>query len=282
MPSGVPNGRSSRSIEPARIASSRARGLCLPSGTPMKTCATPQRIAMIASVMKTAAVSPAATWPPRAAEVASDTAPTPSASVETPITATSAPQTTKRMETKSTCVFNLDERFLDGDAQVDADRSGLTRRHAEAAGSAVGDTRGHGDVEGVVEELFAEPGAARARFGPRLAAAAAARTGAAGRHRERQHAAGERFARRERQLGFEEIVRRRLAGKRGAHRVEHPLDHAPGRRKIDRDLVDETLVRHAPNIGAGPREVKIALRRFSCSLRVWRTRNARCAAARCR
>ena len=61
-------------------------------------------LAMTANVANAAAVRPAATWlPPRLAEVISDTAPTPSASVDTPTSGVSKPQTMKRTPTKSTC-----------------------------------------------------------------------------------------------------------------------------------------------------------------------------------
>ena len=106
-----------------------------------------------------------------------------------------------------------------------------------------------------MEQRFAGTGAAQARLGPRLAASAAARARAANRDDERQHAAVERLASRERKFGLEHIVRRGLAEKR----IAHPFDHAAGGRKIDGDFIGKTLVRHIRTIGARSRDVKVVL-----------------------
>ena len=125
---------------PSISAMRRDQGAWRRSGTPTTTCAAPQRIAMNASVVKAAAVIPAATWPPplRLADAISATAPTPSASVERPTSTVSRPQTTKSTPRKSTWrlhsgdwmadgtraegLTGLGRRRTDRDAQLDAHR----------------------------------------------------------------------------------------------------------------------------------------------------------------
>src|SRR6185369_5728464 len=117
---------------------------------------TPHTMAMIASVKKAAAVSPAATWPPlEFMDEASDAAPTPSASVDRPTSAVSAPQTMKRMPTKSTWVFTprlSDERWLDGDANFDFHGAGVRRGDPKTERRAVADACRHRDTHRVEEQ----------------------------------------------------------------------------------------------------------------------------------
>src|SRR5690349_21511526 len=148
-------------MDAATIASIRARGLRRRSGRPMNTWPAPHRIEMTASAMKAPAVRPAATCAPLLSDAASDAAPMPSANVDTPTMAVSAPQTTKRMATKSTCVVILrlrlesHERRLDGDADVHAHRAGVRRGDAKTERGAVGHARRDRDVDGVVKQRFA-------------------------------------------------------------------------------------------------------------------------------
>src|SRR5215467_4293152 len=256
MPSGVPNGRRIRSIEAAAMARRRAPGRCRRSGKPIKMWPAPQSIAMTARVMNIPAVSPAATCAPPFSDAASDTAPMPSASVDRPTIAVSAPQTTNRMATKATCDGTRShERRLDGDTDVHTHRAGVRRRQTKTKGDAVADAWRHSKTDGVMKDRFAGPGTAQAWLGPRLAAAAATWARAADRHDEWRDQAVERLARRQRQLGLEQIVRRGFAEKR----VAHPLDHTSGGRKVDRDLVGEALVGHARTIGAQSHDVKVVL-----------------------
>src|SRR5581483_11108599 len=250
---------------PSISATWRAHGRRCRSGTPTTTCAAPQRMAMRASAVNTAAVSPAATCPPpplRPACAISATAPTPSASVDTPTSVVRSPQTTKRTPTKSTCASMADWRVRigglnggpDGDADLDAHRRAVGRRDAQADARAVGDAGWHADADMLLEERVARSAAERARFGPRLAAAAAVRARDAHGQLERDDAAVDRFARRERELGADEVV-----GVRAEKRVAHAFDRRPDRRKIDRNFVREAVVHHHQmpvTIGVDPHLVK--------------------------
>ena len=61
------------------------------------------------------------------------------------------------------------------------------------------------------------------------------------RDAERDFKPIERLAARERQFGREHVAARRLSQKR----VTHAFGETAGRRKIDRDLVGEAILRHA-------------------------------------
>ena len=208
------------------------------SGTPTTTCAAPQMIAMIASVVNAAAVRPAANWPPpppRLAEVISATAPTPSASVDTPTSVVSRPQTTKRTPTKSTwdCHRTIGtsriqatdgdsgdsgRRRTDRDADFDAHRrrrrGDVTRKRKRAPSATPAGTETR---TGWWNSDSPVPRQQIARLGPRLAAAAAVRTGAAHRHFERHDEAAPRFALRQRHA--RRAARRRPAARRETRRA---------------------------------------------------------------
>src|SRR5437660_1572334 len=92
-----------------------------------------------------------------------------------------------------------------------------------------------------MEERLARPDALSARLGPRFTAPAAHRADAMNGHAKRDFEAVERLATRQGQLGREHLAARRLPEKR----VTHAFDDTASRRKINRDLVGEAVLRHA-------------------------------------
>lgn len=103
-----------------------------------------------------------------------------------------------------------------------------------------------------MEQRFAGAAARVARLGPRFAAAAADRAGAADRHLERHDEAAGRFASRQVQLSRQQVGAGTLAQKG----VAYPLDDVTDRWKIDRDFIGEAVVRHLGTIGGAPALVK--------------------------
>src|SRR5262245_42759125 len=160
---------------------------------------------MMASVVKTAAVRPAANLPPslRFAEVINATAPTPSASVDTPTSVVSNPHTMKSMPSRSTCgttigLWTLDQGLglgaschesrrgrPNGDSNFHADKRRVRGLQAEAQAGAVRDAGGHRYAHCVIEARLASPTAQTARLGPGFPGAVTVRARGAHRHFDR-------------------------------------------------------------------------------------------------
>src|SRR6185295_11003529 len=126
------------------------------------------------------------------------TAPTPSESIERPMSAVRTPQMMRRMPTKSTWADTDGKTGRSGsgtnrDAHFDADRPGVRRAQPEPERRAVCDAGRQRHAHRVTEQRVAGAEAASARLGPGFAAAAATRTSAADRHVERHDHAAARF-----------------------------------------------------------------------------------------
>src|SRR6266496_69320 len=173
---------------------------------------------MSASVVKTAAVRPAANCPPspRFADVISATAPTPSASVDTPTSVVSNPHTMKRTPRRSTCgamepglwasCQGSSSGGSDGDADFNADERRIRRLQTEAQAGAVRHAGRYGDAHRMIKARFAGATAQTAGLGPRFPAAAAVWTGGANRHFDGDDETAARFTRRERDFGVKEAA----------------------------------------------------------------------------
>src|SRR5262245_46388227 len=218
---------------------------------------------MMASVVKTAAVRPAANLPPslRFAEVINATAPTPSASVDTPTSVVSNPHTMKSMPSRSTCgatigLWTLDQGLglvssyhesssgrPDGDSNFHANKRRVRGLQAEAQASAVRDTGRHRDAHGVIETRLASPAAQTAGLGPGFSAPTTVRAGGAHRHFDRDDQTAAGFARRQRDLGVEQVAAFAFHPLT-EEPVADPFDSAPHRREVDRNLVRKAFVRH--------------------------------------
>src|SRR5580765_5990797 len=123
-------------------------------------------------------------------------APTARASVDTPTSDVSSPQTTNSTPRKSSC---------DGNADFDAHRRRFGRRHAEAQARAVDNAARHVHLHRVAMERLARPVAVGARFRPRFAAAAAVRAGGTDRHVDGYDQSPRGFELRQRYFGAQHV-----------------------------------------------------------------------------
>jgi hypothetical protein len=126
----------------------------------------------------------------------------------------------------------------DRDADFDAGRVGAWRRNPKADAHAVCDAGRERHADGMV--LHGRPGAmaARARLGPRLAAAAAMKAEMAQRHLDRDDEAVPCLAGRDRNFPPQNVIVFTLAEKG----VAHPLDGELDVWKVDGDFVGETIL----------------------------------------
>src|SRR5262245_17144624 len=170
-----------------------------------------------------------------------ENAPTPSASVDTPMSVVSRPQAMNKMPRKSTCWST------DSDANFDADGRRAARTQTKTKRRAVCDAGGHRDANRMIDQRVARAAAVDARLGPRFAAAAAVPAGGAHRHVDRNVEPGLRFVARHGHFRREHVeLAVVLVGAARAEKIgAHTLDDAPDRRKVDRDLIRKAFVRYA-------------------------------------
>src|SRR5262245_25733474 len=187
---------------------------------------TPQKLAMIASVVKAAAVMLAATCPPpRAPDAIMATAPMPRASVDRPTSAVSTPQMTKRMPSRSTCdLVNYAIVIGDADAELDAHGRSARRPHAKADARAVGDAGRHRHPHRPADRQRAAAAALVAALGPGFAASAARHARVANRHFDRHDEAVGCFAPGHLQFRAEQSVVGVLAEEGFANTIERRVD----------------------------------------------------------
>src|SRR5215470_11493978 len=154
-------------------------------------------------------------------------------------------------------------------------RSLSVRDDAEVVEGLMGHTGGYRHAHRVVEQGLTRAEALAARLGPGFTASTARRTGAVNGNRERHIEAVMCLPPREREFGGEHIVTRHFA----QESVAHAFDDTAGRRKIDRDLVGETILRHDRYDTDGNRRCQGCVSVWNALWR--RSKNVRCAAGQC-